>query len=593
MKNSNFTKILTAGSVDSGKSTLLGRILYDTENYNLDELENVIAKTKKNPHFKSKIDFSLLLDGLLDEATEGITIDLAHKYFQYNDKNYVFIDSPGHIEYLQNTASGATFADIALLLIDSKVGITQQTQNHLEIVNMFSNIKKIIVCINKIDSIKQPEKIYKTYKQKINEFCIEKGFEIPQVIPISALEGQNIKNRSKKMNFYNGPSLLNLIEKDYQEKNTNNFGTIAIVQNVLRGENNDRIFTIKNLNSRFSIGSPLYNARTNEKITVKKIFKDFDSKKTIQKNETANVQINEKATLNNSDILLKEVNNLIQTSSIKVTYVHISREIEISKSQRIQLNFRNQKVNGYISKIENKQNSSIISFLTIELENKIFLTEYSKFSALAVFSIIDISDNETLGFGFVNHSLDKGVHVIESETSKFINTKNKIKCFWLTGLPSSGKTTIANSLGLELAKNDKSFYIIDGDSIRSNLNSDLGFTKSDRIENNRRVAHLAKILYDSGVIPIVSTVSPNQSSREFARSLFPDGDFIEVFVNTSLEECIKRDVKDLYKSDKKIKNITGIHTNYDIPSSPEVILDTENLSLEEETQILLDLLIKE
>ena len=144
-----------------------------------------------------------------------------------------------------------------------------------------------------------------------------------------------------------------------------------------------------------------------------------------------------------------------------------------------------------------------------------------------------------------------------------------------------------------LSKNDKSFYIIDGDSIRSNLNSDLGFTKSDRIENNRRVAHLAKILYDSGVIPIVSTVSPNQSSREFARSLFPDGDFIEVFVNTSLEECIKRDVKDLYKSDKKIKNITGIHTNYDIPSSPEVILDTENLSLEEETQILLDLLIKE
>ena len=162
--------------------------------------------------------------------------------------------------------------------------------------------------------------------------------------------------------------------------------------------------------------------------------------------------------------------------------------------------------------------------------------------------------------------------------------------YWFTFF---GKTTIANSLGLELAKNDKSFYIIDGDSIRSNLNSDLGFTKSDRIENNRRVAHVAKILYDSGVIPIVSTVSPNQSSREFARSLFPDGDFIEVFVNTSLEECIKRDVKDLYKSDKKIKNITGIHTNYDIPSSPEVILDTENLSLEEETQILLDLLIKE
>ncbi len=587
MKNSNFTKILTAGSVDSGKSTLLGRILYDTKNYNFDELENVISKTKKNPHFKTDIDFSLLLDGLLDEATEGITIDLAHKYLQYKGKNYVFIDSPGHIEYLQNTASGATFADIALLLIDAKVGITQQTMNHLEIVNMFSNIKKIIVCINKIDSVKNPSKIYETYKKKIEDFCIDRNYKIPYIIPISAITGQNIKNSSKKLNFYKDLSLLDLIENSYEDLNRNNIGVITSVQNILRDKNNNRILTVKNLNSGFSVGSNLYNARTNEKISIKKIYKNFEDKKRLNKNEIANIEINEKATINNTDILVSKTNNLTFTSSIKVTYIHIARDSKFSKSQRVQLNFRNQKVFGYISKVDEKENSSIVSFLTIELENKIFVTEYLKFDEFAIFSMINISNNETMGFGFINYSLDRGVHVKESRTVKSKRSNNKIVCFWLTGLPSSGKTTIANSLGAELIKKEIPFYIIDGDAIRSGLNSDLGFSNADRVENNRRVSHIAKILYDSGVIPIISTISPNQSSRDFARSLLPDGHFVEVFVKTSLEECINRDVKKLYKSKKKNKNITGIHSNYDIPNSPELILDTEIMSLEDETQALL------
>ena len=584
--NKSFIKILTSGSVDSGKSTLLGRILYDTENFNLDELESVINRTKLNQSFKYEIDYSFFLDGLLDETTEGITIDLAHKYFVYDDKNYVFIDSPGHIEYLQNTASGATFADIAILMIDVEVGITTQTFNHLEIIGMFKNIKKIVICINKIDSSNNPEEDYLTYKKEIEDFCKKLNINNFELIPVSAIEGINIKKNNAVLPFYRGLSLLEIIS-NFNIKNDNGVkGSLTAVQDVLIGENNKRYLNVINLNENIKTGKKLTNIRTNEIVTINKIYKNFKEQKILESGEVGNITFDEKATINKSDILVSNNETLKYTSSIKCTLVLLDKENNLSLSERMLIIFKNQKSYGFISKIEKRENSNIIFSITFELESKIIISEYETYDKLSVFNFIDPSTNQTLGFGYVDFSLDKGVHIKESVLVKSTNNKKIIKCFWLTGLPSSGKTTIANEFGKILNKNSIPFYIIDGDTIRSGLNSDLGFSKSDRIENNRRVAHLAKILFDSGIVPIVSTVSPNNSSRNFARSLFNKNDFIEVFVDTPLEECIKRDVKNLYKSSKTNKNITGLHTNYDVPIKPEVIIETLNTSLNQSVDLL-------
>ena len=579
--------IMTCGSVDDGKSTLLGRLIYETGNLLEDQSEYL---SKLNERFSKKgieIDYSLLLDGLIDEKEQGITIDIAFKYFILGSTQFTLIDSPGHKEYTKNMANAATFADAALLLIDASKGLTPQTKKHLKIINLFPNIKNKIVCINKMDKVNFSKEVYIEVKKSLDLYMNKNNFEVDEILPISAAKGDNILNKSSNMNFYKGKPLYDILTNFELKKNNKKNGS-SIVKFITNDSGNRNIF-VENNDINYKVGDILKNVYTNETTKIESIF-DKDKKIKSQKNiKNTTLQFKNQISISKGDSLVLESQQVQLTDAYKAKIIWTGDE-ELIKRKRYIFKFQSKPEYGFVSKSTKKRvNKNSISTFTIELENKLHTDIYSSNYHLSQFVIIDPEINLTVAFGYLNQNLDRGSTVIYNKLQNY--QKNNLKCLWLTGLPASGKSTIAEALGKKLYKLNIPFYILDGDNIRSTLNKDLGFTKEDRIENNRRIAYLAKILIDSGVLPIVATVSPNESSRNFARSLFENNEFALIYINTSLETCIKRDPKNLYNNQhKQIKNITGLQSNYDIPKNADLILDTEKLSINQSVSQLLKII---
>jgi len=578
---------MTCGSVDDGKSTLLGRLIYETDNL-LEDQSNYLSKL--NQKFAKKdieIDYSLLLDGLIDEKEQGITIDVAFKYFTLGNNQFTLIDSPGHKEYTKNMANAATFADAALILIDASKGISHQTKKHIEIVNMFPNIQNKIVCINKMDKILYSKEKYFALKKEIESFVKEYSFTIDEILPISAVKGDNVLKKSTVMNFYNGKTLYQLLI-DLKVKSSNKKNGSTVVKFV-DNSSGSRTFFVENNDISYKVGDILKNVYTNERTKIKKIFHDNKQVQEQKSMKNTALQLKDQISISKGDSLILEDKKALISDAFKAQIIWTGNENLLQRKRYI-FKFHAKSEYGFVSKSSNKIISkNSISTLNIELENKVHIDTLSSNYHLSQLVIIDPDNNKTVGFGNIFQNLDRGNTVIYKNLQEY--SDNSFKCIWLTGLPSSGKSTIAEAFGKKLKKENIPFYIIDGDNIRSTLNKDLGFTKEDRIENNRRVAHLAKILFDSGSVPIVATISPNDSSRTFARSLFNENDFALVHIDASLETCIKRDPKNLYSNkSKKIKNITGMHTNYDIPLDADLVLNTEKLSVTQSVNRLFKLL---
>ena len=567
---------MTCGSVDDGKSTLLGRLIYETDNLLVDQSEYL---SKLNQRYSKKdvdIDYSLLLDGLIDEKEQGITIDIAFKYFTLDSTQFTLIDSPGHKEYTKNMANAATFADAALILVDASKGISEQTKKHIEILSMFPNIKHRIFCFNKMDKVRYSEEIFKKTSEDLTRFLIENNYSAEEIIPVSATEGDNVFTNSKNMKYYKGPTLYKLLtDLKINQKSRDNGASIVKFINNSTGI---RTFYIENTDISYRKGDKLKNVYTNETSEIENIFHNYKSVNSQKNLKNTSVQFKTDISINKGDSLVPHNQNFIISDSFKSKIIWTSNS-KLLKSKSYLFKFHSKQIKGFVSKT-NRSNISKndIGEIQIELEEKIHISEIHSNYYFSQLVIVDLDDNSTVGFGYIVQNLDRGTHVKPLQLQKF--KKLPIKCIWLTGLPSSGKSTIAEAVGKKLQKLDINYYIIDGDNIRSTLNKDLGFSKEDRIENNRRVAIVAKILFDAGVLPIVSTVSPNKSSRQYARSLFNNDEFKLVFINTSIEECIKRDPKQLYSSkNKKINNVTGIGSNYDVPDNYDLKLDTENLSI--------------
>ena len=577
---------MTCGSVDDGKSTLLGRLIYETDNLLEDQSDYLSKLNQKFAKKNIEIDYSLLLDGLIDEKEQGITIDIAFKYFILGNTQFTLIDSPGHKEYTKNMANAATFADAALILIDATKGISQQTKKHIEIVNMFPNIQNKIVCINKMDKLLYSKEKYFDLKTKIESFVKENNFTIDEILPISATKGDNVLKKSTAMKFYRGKTLYQLLI-DLNVKSSNKKNGSAVVKFV-DNSSGSRTFFVENNDISYKVGDILKNVYTNERTKIKKIF--YDNKHIQEQKSLKNtaLQLKDQISISKGDSLILDNMEALISDAFKAQIIWTGNE-NLLQRKRYLFKFHAKSEYGFVSKSSNKIISkNSISTLNIELENKVHIDTLSSNYYLSQLVIIDPENNKTVGFGNISQNLDRGSTVIFKNLQEY---DNSFKCIWLTGLPSSGKSTIAEAFGKKLKKENIPFYIIDGDNIRSTLNKDLGFTKEDRIENNRRVAHLAKILFDSGIIPIVATISPNNSSRSFARSLFNENEFVLVHIDASLETCIKRDPKKLYSNkSKKIKNITGVHTNYDIPLDSDLVLDTEKLSVSQSVNRLFKLL---
>ena len=571
-------KIMTCGNVDDGKSTLLGRILYETNNVFLDQSEYIQKLTKK--YSEHKIDYSLLLDGLLDEKSQGITIDIAFKYFKLDNKDCIFIDSPGHEEYTRNMANAASFANVALIIFDVSKKLTSQTKNHLKIVNLFPNIQQKIVCYNKLDKKGYSEDVFQKRYEELNNFLLENKIKVDHQIPISALVGDNVIEKSSKIHYYDGPSLLELLKEINVRKPRVNNSNILPIHFVSKYENK-RLYATKNYGKKISKDQKLMNPLTGESVKIKKIFYNDQVVKEL-KEKNCFVEISREISLNSGDVLCTE-GALIGTDSIK-SKIFVTSKSGLYKSKRYKFKFIHNDIHGYISSIQNSKefcSMNEIVELNIELEKIFFLNNYKKNYEFSRFLIIDDLSNETVGFGYVLYSLDRGHTVIKSELVKSKQFTQQ-KVIWFTGLPASGKTTIANELGNILEKHGIPFYILDGDNMRKEINTDLGFSISDRIENNRRISHIAKILAQAGVLPIVATVSPREEIRVASKNIIGRELFNLVYLDTPLEVCKERDPKNLYgNKDKIIKNITGVDQSFEIPINPDLIIETTNLTIKQ------------
>ena len=582
----NSLAIMTCGSVDDGKSTLLGRLLFETQNIYTDQKHYL----EKIGNSEDEFDFSLLLDGLIDEREQGITIDIAFKYFVLGNTQVTLIDSPGHIEFTKNMANAATFSDLALILIDGSKGLTQQTKRHLEIINLFPNIYKKIVVINKMDLVEFSEEYYDNLKNQLKNLTSEKKIIIDEIIPISAKNGDNITSKSAKTSYYKGPTLIEAISniEKIEKENTYRYSIVKFVEKSKEG----RIYYLENTN-KISVGDKLQNVYTGETSKVEKIYANFSKNHLESFSKNIAIKLSDEISINTGDNLVLDGSKYINSSSFKSKVIWTGDE-KVLKGKRYLFCFHSKQVYGFVSKIEEKDFSkNMVSTIQVELEDEVNIDTYKNNYFLSQLVIADSSLNRSVGFGYITQHLDKGSHVKFQKIQDYRDSVYK-KCIWLTGLPSSGKSTIASEVKTQLETFGIYSYILDGDNLRSTINKDLGFTDEDRIENNRRISHISKILFNSGVVPIVATISPNKSSRDFARSLYDKNDFILVHVDASIEECIKRDPKGLYSSKtKKIKNITGINSPYDVPINPDIHIDTESLNVDEAVTKIIEFLKKD
>lgn len=573
-------KIMTCGSVDDGKSTLLGRFIFETGNLNYDQSEYLKRLNQKYGKEPDKIDYSLLVDGLIDEKEQGITIDLAFKYLILNKTQITLIDSPGHVEYTKNMACAASIANVALVLVDITKGITKQTKKHLEIINYFSNIQEIIICINKLDKINYNKKEYTSLTSEISEIIDKNNYKVPIYVPISALEGENVVSNSKKMNNYSSTNLLEVIHKlkIKKERIKNQIGIVRDIDLT----NSRRRYLVDSQSLSVDKGEELHNIFTGEKTKVKEIYSGFHRVSSTKDQKNVVLELSKEISIAKGDILSTENYSNQLTDSFKGKVIWCSNTLlETSKNYIFQ--FENKEIGGFISKVNDRSHfKNEIFDATIELNEKNLLTKGSE--KVNNFLVIDPYTNESLGFGFCLYSLDRGKNIHNKQINN--TSLTPAPCLWLTGLPASGKTTIATELSIYLHKMKINNFILDGDNLRKTINKDLGFSKSDRFENNRRVAHIAKIISKTGTLPIVATVSPAEEIRNFAKEIIGENFFHLLYIKASIEECIKRDPKNLYKSDKKIKNLTGVGEAFETPLSPDLLINTEKLTIKQSLDMI-------
>tara|TARA_Y100000389_G_scaffold124648_1_gene122048 strand:- start:2131 stop:4026 length:1896 start_codon:yes stop_codon:yes gene_type:complete len=596
------SKIVICGSVDDGKSTLLGRIAFEKSLINSDEISRLKEKTDNS----TDLNFANLTDGLEDEQLQGITIDVAYKYFKLENLNLIIADSPGHEQYLRNMFTAASTSEIAILLIDSEKGVSYLTKKHLLILSIVG-IKKIIVAINKIDIFNYAEKKYLEIQSEVANFIDVNNlfFDETAYVPVSALNGTNVTSNSNNTSWYKEESVFSyMVKYSKSSKQDLRYNYMYIsnisVKNDFRGIQG--VFKGKSIkqDEEFVVHP------SGQEVTVKKIYYGSDEVKSISNNLSIQIQALGDKDISVGDLIYRKDKDLLPANNINGNIINLSTD-DMHLSTIYQFQFGTKLVNGRIVKI--KKDLSDINLKTniiggnnikeVEIllhESVILGTENSD---LSKFIIINKNTKKTVGAGVVNFSLMRNKTITDSKS--LININNSSKNFgfenfliWFTGISGSGKTTLAIEIQNILSKEGIPSYIIDGDNIRKTLNSDLGFSDGDRSENARRVSEVSKIIYDAGVVPIISLITPYESDRSFSRSLFKDATYIEIYLKASEKEVKRRDPKGLYKyaSGNKNLRLPATGTTYEEPTNSDVVIDTEENNIHESVELIKETLKK-
>jgi bifunctional enzyme CysN/CysC len=601
-------RLVTCGSVDDGKSTLIGRLLVQTDSVPHDTVETAKQVRRSGSTIKvGDIDFSLLTDGLEAEREQGITIDVAYRSMNLlNGRRLIIADAPGHEQYTRNMAVAASRADVALVLVDAARGIRTQTLRHLTICSLMG-VERITIVINKLDAVNYDENIYNQIQSDLMETINRLGIEDYAFIPVSALAGDNVVDRSDVMSWYQGPTLLEYIQTwdSAEAKLTHpHMG----VQMINRAENFRGVAGTV-VGGTFNIGDDVVVLPMKKSAKISRIV-TFDGDLKSAEDQSAVTLVLEPDVDATRGDMVELANNYVPPSDRFTANMVWLGEEDMIHSRSYYLISGSTQVPAIVTAIRHKLDINSgdkeparvlhmneIGQVEIATDAPIALDTYKNSRNTGNFILVDRKTMNTVGAGMVIHALRRSANVSEHhyEVDKFARAKQKAqkaKVLWFTGLSGSGKSTIANALEQQLFANGLHTYILDGDNLRLGLNKDLGFTKEDRAENVRRVSEVAKIMVDAGLIVLVALVSPFKEDRDQARTLFDDGEFVEVWVKTPVEVAQERDPKGLYKKAKsgELPNLTGVGQEYEPPTSAEIVLDG-TADIQENVKKLIELVL--
>jgi len=596
LKNHQYKSLLrfiTCGSVDDGKSTLIGRLLFESHMIFEDQLKTLASDSKKMGTQGDKLDFALLVDGLSAEREQGITIDVAYRYFSTEKRKFIVADTPGHEQYTRNMVTAASTASLAIVLVDARKGILSQTKRHSFLASLMG-IKNIVLAINKMDLIDYSKEKYEAIVQDYMEFSKKLKINTITPIPISALEGDNITNPSAKMTWYRGPTLMAYLESSPIAKQQNQSSNLRLpVQWVNRPNQDFRGFTGTIASGSIHVGEKIKVMPSGFESTIKNIITKDGTLESAAAGQAITITLNDEIDASRGDVICTPASLPNVADQFEAKVIWMSEE-PLHPGRNYWLKCGSKMVNATVTKIKHRIDVNTlehhaanilelnsISTCNLMTDQNITFDSYEENAALGSFIFIDKLTNNTVGAGLIDFELRRSKnivphHFIIDKKSRAEHKSQQPYVLWFTGLSGSGKSTIANLVEQELFALGKHTYILDGDNVRHGLNRDLGFTETDRIENIRRVAEVAKLMLDAGLIVLITFISPFRKDREMARSLFKEGEFHEIFVDCPLEEAEKRDPKGLYKKARagEIKNFTGIDSPYEKPSNPELHLLT-------------------
>lgn len=597
-------KFITCGSVDDGKSTLIGHMLYDAKLLFADQ-EKALELDSKVGSNDGKIDYSLLLDGLMAEREQGITIDVAYRYFTTDKRSFIVADTPGHEEYTRNMAVGASFADLAVILVDASKGIMVQTKRHTRICALMG-IKHMVFAINKMDLVGYDETRFKAIEREIKAFCAEFDFDSIYAVPVSATEGDFINKPSDKMQWFKGKALLNYLEDIEVNTATEDDDFVLPIQRVCRPNHTFRGFQGQISNGIIHVGDEIIALPSKETAKVKEIYNTDQKVEQAVMGQAVTIQLDREVDVSRGCVLCSS--DKLKVSTVFTSKILWMDDTKLVAGKNYLLKIGTKSIPAVVMNLKHKidvntgdlvptdhLNKNEIGVCDISVSDKIIYDTFQHNKDMGSFILIDRVTHMTSACGIIEHSLRRGDNVIWQDTdiTRDLRAQQKSQSpvtLWFTGLSGSGKSTLANAIEKRLFALGKHTMLLDGDNIRMGLNNNLGFKEQDRIENIRRVSEVCKLMNDAGLIALTSFISPFESVRSSAKSIIGENNYIEIYVSTPLEVCEERDVKGLYKKARagEIPNFSGINSPYEVPSNPRITINTANKTIEECVDYILE-----
>jgi bifunctional enzyme CysN/CysC len=601
-------RFITCGSVDDGKSTLIGRMLFEAQLIFEDQVTSLKADSKRQGTQGGDIDFALLVDGLAAEREQGITIDVAYRFFNTDRRKFIVADTPGHEQYTRNMVTGASTADVAVILVDASQGVLTQTRRHSFITSLLG-IRHVVLAVNKMDLVDFDRETFETITAAYEQFAEQLAFESITAIPLSALEGDNVIERSPRTSWYSGPTLLGFLETVEVRRSQRERDFRFPVQWVNRPHSDFRGYSGTVVAGSVAVGDSVRVLPSGEVAQIDSIVLHEDSLDQAVADQAVTVTLDRELDVSRGDVIVAADAPCEVSDQFDASLVWMDQETGfIGRSYWLLMG--TSRVNATLHDVKFKYNINTLEELptrafelneigrvTLSLDKAVPFEAYQDCHSMGAFVLVDRYTHATVAAGMINFALRRARNIHRQAVTVDKQARAKLnghppRVLWFTGLSGSGKSTITNAVEQVLHRQGVRTYILDGDNVRHGLNRDLGFTETDRIENIRRIAEVAKLMVDAGVVVLTAFISPFRAERDMARALFDEGEFLEIFLDVPLEAAESRDPKGLYRKARRgeLPNFTGIDSPYEAPETADLILDTAELKVDDCVQRVLELL---